>query len=200
MEKPAETQFPIHDILRRRWSPWAFTDHPVEKSTLGSLLEAARWASSCFNEQPWAFIVATKENPAGYAQALDCLVENNRVWAQRAPLLMFTIVKPTFEYNGKINPHAWHDVGLAVGNLVVQATAMGLGVHQLAAIYPDRVRETYGIPESHEPVSGLVVGYKGNPNGLPEPIRAKEFAPRSRRNLEDFVYAEHWGRPVPFRE
>ncbi len=198
MEKPADTHYPIHDILRHRWSPRAFTDQPIEIEKLGSLLEAARWASSCFNEQPWSFIVARKEEADAYAQVLSCLVEGNQLWAQRAPVLMLTIVKPTFEHNGKPNKHAWHDVGLAVGNLVMQATDMGLGVHQLAGIYPDQVRSLYEIPEGHEPVSALAIGYRGDPASLPEGLQAKELAARSRKKLEEFVYAGRWGQAFSF--
>ena len=157
-------------------------------------MEAARWASSLFNEQPWSFIVARRESRDSYAQLLRCLVEGNQLWAQRAPVLILTIVKQTFELDGRPNTHAWHDVGLAVANLVMQATAMGLGVHQLAGIYPDRIRLEFGIPDGYEPVSALAVGYTGDPNSLPEALRAKELAARTRKKLEEFVYDGRWGQ------
>lgn len=198
MEKPADTQYPIHDLLRRRWSPWAFADQSVEKEKLGSLLEAARWASSLFNEQPWSFIIARKEDGDSHRRVLNCLVESNRLWAKRAPVLILTIVKQTFDLDGRPNTHAWHDVGLAVANLVIQATAMGLGVHQLAGIYPDRIRSLFAIPDGYDPVSALAMGYFGNPDSLPDALRAKELAARSRKNLDEFVYCEKWGNAFSF--
>jgi len=193
MEKPADTQFPIHDLLGRRWSPRAFAERPVEPGKIQRLLEAARWASSCFNEQPWVFIIATANQPAEYAKLLSCLVEANQVWAKRAPLLMITLAKLNFDHNDKPNRHALHDVGLAVGNLVVQATAMDLVVHQMAGILPDIIRTSYAVPVGYEAATGLAIGYSGDPSTLPDEIREREMAPRSRKTLQDFVFSKTWG-------
>ena len=197
MEKPAETQFPIHDLLRQRWSPRAFSEQHVEPDALRSLLEAARWAPSSYNEQPWAFIIATKQDQAEYARLLSCLVEGNIQWAQRAPVLMVSVARRSFEENGKSNRHAFHDIGLAVANLVVQATALGLAVHQMAGIFPDKVRELYNIPEDYEPVAGIALGYPGDPDTLPERLRQRELAPRSRKPIREFVFAGRWGQTSP---
>ncbi len=197
MEKLAETQYPIHDLLRKRWSPRAFSSRPVEPEKLRSLWEAARWAPSSYNEQPWSFIVATKEDEAEYARLLSCLVEGNIQWAQHAPVLMVSVAKLHFDENGERNRHAFHDVGQAVANLIVQATALGLVVHQMAGIFPDKIRELYGIPEGYEAVAGIASGYPGDPETLPERLRQRELAPRSRRPIPDFVFAGRWGRPSP---
>jgi nitroreductase len=197
MEKPAETTYPIEPLLQRRWSPRAFAERPVEPEKLLSLWEAARWAASTANQQPWYFIVATKEDAAEYARLLSCLRENNQQWASRAPVLMVSVAKLTFDANGQPNRHAFHDVGLAVANLIVQATALGLFVHQMAGIYPDRVRELYGIPEGFEPVAGIVLGYLGDPAALPEDLRQREVAPRVRKPLESFVFQGAWGQTSP---
>ena len=197
MEKLAETQYPIHDLLRKRWSPRAFSSRPVEPDKLRSLWEAARWAPSSYNEQPWSFIVATKEDEAEYARLLSCLVEGNIQWAQHAPVLMVSVAKLHFDENGERNRHAFHDVGQAVANLIVQATALGLVVHQMAGIFPDKIRELYGIPEGYEAVAGIALGYPGDPETLPERLRQRELAPRSRRPIQDFVFAGRWGRPSP---
>ena len=197
MEKRAETQYPIHDLLRRRWSPRAFSDRRVEPDKLRSLWEAARWAPSSYNEQPWSFIVATKEDEAEYARLLSCLVEGNILWAQHAPVLMVSVARLSFEEDGKPNRHAFHDVGQAVANLIVQATALGLVVHQMAGILPDKIRELYGIPGGHEAVAGIALGYPGDPATLPERLRQRELAPRSRKPIQDFVFAGRWGRPSP---
>ena len=194
MQKSAQTQFPIHPLLQERWSPRAFSGEPVEHNTLQSLLEAARWASSCFNEQPWSFIVATKDNEKDHARMLTCLAEANQSWAKQAPVLMITIAKLTFAHNGKPNLHAYHDIGLAVGNLVLQATALGLSVHQMAGIFPDVAKSLYNIPENHEAVTGLTIGYFGDPQSLPETLRERELAERTRHALSDFVFSGQWGQ------
>src|SRR5947209_19543698 len=197
MEKLAVTHYPIHELLRRRWSPRAFSSRPVEPDTLRSLLEAARWAPSSYNEQPWSFIVATKEDEGEYARLLSCLVEGNIQWAQHAPVLMVSVAKLHFDENGKRNRHALYDVGQAVANLIVQATALGLVVHQMAGIFPDKIRELYGIPEGYEAVAGIALGYPGDPETLPERLRQRELEPRSRRSIQDFVFAWRWGRLSP---
>ena len=194
MEKPANTQFPIHDLLRRRWSPRAFAERPVEPEKIQRLFEAARWASSCFNEQPWVFIMATADQAQEYGKLLGCLMEGNQVWAKQAPLLILTLAKLHFDHNGKSNRHALHDVGLAVGNLVVQATAVDLVVHQMAGIIPDMIRTQYAVPDTYEPLTALAIGYAGDPSALPDEIRERELAPRSRKSLSEMVFAQTWGQ------
>jgi nitroreductase len=197
MEKPAETQHPIHDLIRRRWSPRAFAARPVEPEHLLSLLEAARWAPSSFNEQPWVFLVATHDNPEEFQRMLSCLVDANVVWAQRAPVLMLSVARRSFEHNSKPNRHAFHDVGLAAANLVTQATVLGLAVHQMAGILPDKAREVFGIPEGYDAVAGIAIGYPGEPDLLPEELRKRELAPRTRKPLESFVFSGRWGGISP---
>lgn len=197
MEKPAATQYPIHDLLKRRWSPRAFSDRPVEPEALRSLLEAARWAPSSNNAQPWGFIVTTRDNEAEHGQLVGCLMEGNIPWAQRAPVLMVSVARLSFEDEGKPNRHAFHDVGQAAANLSVQATALGLFVHQMAGFYPDKVRELYGIPKEFEPVAAIAVGYPGDPQSLPEKFRSREVAPRERKPLAEFVFAGQWGEVSP---
>lgn len=194
MEKPAETQYPIHDLLQRRWSPRAFSDRAVAPDTLRSLWEAARWTASCFNEQPWSFIVATKEDPKEFSRLLSCLVEGNITWAQHAPVLMVSVAKTHFDQDGSPNPHARHDVGQAAANLTVQATALGLFVHQMAGILPDKIRELYQIPDQYEPVAGIAMGYPGNPDKLPDKLRQRELAKRTRKPLAEFVFTGRWGQ------
>lgn len=197
MEKPAQTDYPIEQILKRRWSPRAFSDQMVEPEKLQSLFEAARWAASSFNEQPWFFLVATKEKPEEHANLLSCLVEGNQRWARLAPVLMISVAKLNFEKTGKPNRHAFHDVGLAVGNMIVQATALGLFVHQMAGFSPEKVAELYNIPEKFEPVAAIAVGYGGDVEDLPESFRESELGPRSRRSIASFVFQGQWGQPSP---
>ena len=197
MEKLADTIYPIEPILQQRWSPRAFADRPVEPEKLLRLLEAARWAASCANQQPWYFIVATREDTAEYARLLSCLRENNQQWASHAPVLMVSVAKLSFDMNGQPNRYAFHDVGLAAANLIVQATALGLFVHQMAGFYPDKVRELYGVPDDFEPVAGIVLGYLGDPATLSEELQQRELAPRVRRPLETFVFQGAWGQISP---
>ncbi|MGH7422711.1 MAG: nitroreductase family protein, partial [Candidatus Methylomirabilales bacterium] len=192
MQKLAETRYPIHELLRERWSPRAFADRMVEPEKLRSLLEAARWAPSSFNEQPWSFIVATKEHPGEYERLLSCLVEGNVRWAQHAPVLMLSVAKLVFERNQKPNRHAFHDVGLAVENLVIQGMVLGLFVHQMAGFHADRAREVYGIPEGYDPVAAMAIGYLDDPGRLPDDLREREVAPRIRKPLESFVFSGQW--------
>ena len=193
MEKPAETKYPIEEILKRRWSPRAFSDRPVEPEKLQSLFEAARWAPSCFNEQPWAFIVATKSQPQEHANLLACLVEGNQKWAIDAPVLMVSVAKLNFDKTGKPNRHAFHDVGLAMGNMLVQATALGLFVHQMGGFSPEKVRAIYGVPEGFEPVAAIAIGYGLAADELPEAFREFALGARSRKPVSDFVFEGHWG-------
>jgi nitroreductase len=193
MEKPAQTAYPIEELLRRRWSPRAFADRPVEPAKLASMFEAARWSASCFNEQPWRFIVATRDNAAEFARLLSCLVEGNQVWASRAPVLMVSVARLNFVQTGKPNRHAIHDVGLATAQMILQALAMGVFMHPMAGFYPDKARELYGVPEGYEPVAAIAAGYPGDPATLPESLRQRELAPRVRKPQEEFVFHGRFG-------
>jgi len=197
MQKLADTTYPIEPLLKQRWSPRAFAERPVEIDKLLSLWEAARWSASCANQQPWYFIVATREEQAEYARLLSCLRENNQLWASQAPVLMVSVAKLAFDMNGQPNRYAFHDVGLAVANLIVQATALGLYVHQMAGFYPDKVRELYGVPDGFEPVAGIVLGYPGDPATLPEDLQQRELAPRTRQPFESFIFQGAWGKTSP---
>lgn len=193
MEKPADNQYPIHDLLRQRWSPRAFDDRPIEAEKLLSLFEAARWAPSLNNGQPWRFLVARKDEQAEYERLFDCLVEANQRWAYRAPVLMLSVAQLRFE-DGSPNSHALHDTGMAVENLVVQATALGLVARQMAGFRVDQAREVCQIPEGSELVAMIAVGYPGDPALLSDRLRAREAQPRVRRPLTELVYSSTWGR------
>jgi nitroreductase len=193
MEKPADTQHPIHDLLARRWSPRAFADQPVAADVLRSLWEAARWAPSSANHQPWSFLVATRDDQQEFGRMLGCLVEGNQIWAKQAPVLMISVAGKLDRDNDP-NAHAWYDVGQAVISLSVQATALGLFVHQMAGILPDKIRELYQIPDSHEPVTGLALGYPGTTEQLSDKLRQREIAARTRKPIGEFVFAGRWGQ------
>ncbi len=195
MEKVAETAYPIHNLFKHRWSPRAFSDRRVEPATLRSLLEAARWAASCANEQPWNFIVATQDEPQEFERVLNCLVEGNIGWAKNAPVLMISVARLNFEKSGGVNRTAYYDVGQAVAQMALEAVAEGLEIHQMAGIHVDKAREVYGIPPGWDPVTGIAVGYVGDPDMLPEKRRESEVSPSKRKASRSFVFEGRWGEP-----
>jgi nitroreductase len=172
----------------------------VDAATLLSLLEAARWAPSSFNEQPWSFIVGTRDEPEVYNRLVSCLVEFNARWAARAPVLMLSVARLAFERNGDPNRHAFHDVGMAAENLMIQATALGLVVHQMAGFDVEKAREVFGIPQGYEPCAMIALGYLGDRESLPESLRQREEAPRVRKPISEFVFGARWGKTSPLVE
>jgi nitroreductase len=184
---------PVHVLITKRWSPYSFASRSVPDEDLRSLFEAARWAPSSYNEQPWNYIVAKKENPEEFQRLLSCLVDGNQVWARAAPVLALGIAKLRFARDDQPNRAAIHDLGLAAGNLVVEATARGLSVHQMIGILPDKAREIYAIPEGYEPLTGIAIGYAGDPKALPEGLRDRDLARRPRKPLKEFVFSQTWG-------
>ncbi len=198
MSKEAKTDHPVHELIAKRWSPYGYADRTVSGEDLRSLFEAARWAASSYNEQPWRYIVATKDDPQEFERVLSCLVEGNQGWAKSAPVLALGCVNLNFTRNGKPNAAAIHDLGLAAGNLTFEATARGLVVHQMIGILPDRAREIYGIPEGSQAVTALAIGYAADPGDLPEPLKERDLAPRSRNPLGELVFGGKWGESADF--
>jgi nitroreductase len=196
MSRLAPADFPIHELIAKRWSPRAFSDKPVDAATIKRLLEAARWSPSSYGEQPWAFFVATKDQPEDYAKLLSCLIDFNQSWAKTAPLLVIPAAHLTLERNGQPNSHAYHDVGLAVAHLTFQATAEGLFVHQMAGIKPPHARTVLGIPDGWEPVTALAIGYLGDPASLPPDLAKRELAERVRKPQASFVFGSAWGKSL----
>ena len=192
-QKRAKLDHPIHELLASRWSPCSFADRPVSDDDLRSLFEAARWAPSSRNEQPWSYIVATKADLEEFERLLSCLVEGNQAWAKAAPVLALGCTSLNFVRNGKSNAAAVHDLGLASGSLVLEATARGLFVHQMIGILPDKARELYRIPVGVQPLTGLAIGYAGDPNSLPEPYKERDLAARNRKSVNEFVFGGQWG-------
>ena len=195
--KQAVTDNPILKLLAERWSPYGFADRPVSEADLRSLFEAARWAASSYNEQPWNYLVATREDPREFERLLGCLVEANQAWAKAAPVLVLGVVSLRFAKNNMDNRAAVHDLGLAAGNLLVEATTRGLSVHQMIGILPDKAREVYQIPEHFEAWTAMAIGYKADPAKLPDALKERDLAPRQRKPLSEFVFTGQWGQPSP---
>jgi nitroreductase len=183
--------------LAKRWSPYAYSDRAVSDSDLLAILEAARWAPSSYNEQPWRYILARKSEPEAFAKALSCLLEANQAWAKQADVLMLAVTVTTFTRNGKPNKAAQHDLGLAAGNICVEATARGLHVHQMIGIVPEKVRELYGVPAHAEPLTAIAIGYLGENPALPEALHERDRAARTRRPLAQTVFAGAWDEAAP---
>lgn len=187
MQKPAETSQPLIDIIRNRWSPRAFTDQVPAKNILVSLFEAARWAASCNNAQPWRFIVATKDNRAEYDRLLDCFNDRNQSWAITAPVIMITCADKNLP-NGNPSDYGYYDLGAAIAQLTAQASSHGLVVHQAQGILPEKVREEYGVPEDFDICTGVAIGYQGEADVLPDDYAAREVLPRDRKPLDELVF------------
>lgn len=193
MDRTAPTDHPVHDLITRRHSPRAFTEQAVTPAQLLSLLEAARWAASCSNEQPWRYIVAQRSERDAFDRLLGCLIEFNRTWCQNAQVLMLSVAATGFARNGTSNAHAWHDVGQASATMAIQAEAMGLQIHQMAGFDPDKARQAFAIPAAFEPVAAIAIGYPGDPDSLPAPLAERERAPRQRRSVAEFIHGGTWG-------
>src|SRR6267154_1676054 len=198
MQKPAPSDFPVHELIRERWSPRAFADKPVPQNVLRSIFEAARWAPSSSNEQPWAYLVATKDDKDGFEKMLSVLVEFNANWAKSAPVLAIAVSELAFAKNNAPNRNAQYDTGAATMLLSVEATAQGLAVHQMAGFDPEKARQLFGIPAGWEAIAAIALGYPGDPASLPPPLKDREMAPRTRKPIAEFVMAGQWGHTAPF--
>lgn len=198
MQKPAVTDVALHEVIRHRWSPRAFAEKAVPPEVLRSLFEAARWAPSSNNEQPWAYLVATKDDAENFAKMLSVLVEFNASWARHAPALALSVAHLKTQREGKANRVALHDVGSATAQLTFEANTRGLQVHQMAGFDAEKARQAFAIPADWEPVAAMAIGYPGNADALPEKLRERELAPRTRKALGEFVMTGSWGHTAPF--
>ena len=198
MNNPAPVEFPVNELIQNRWSPRAFSDKPVPQEVLWSLFEAARWAPSSNNEQPWAYIVATKDDAENFEKSLGALVEFNANWAKKAPVLVIAVAELAFAKNNAPNRNAQYDVGAASLQLCLEATARGLVVHQMAGFDPETAKEAYDIPQGWEPIAAMAIGYPGDASSLPEPLQSREKAPRTRKRIREFVMSGQWGHTAEF--
>ncbi len=189
MSHTAPTNYPIHELLRQRWSPYAFDpDRGISEDDLRALFEAARWTMSSYNAQPWRYIVGVREHsPEVWQQVLNILLEGNQAWAKNAPVLVLGLVEHNFEHNAKENKAAVHDLGAASASLTLEATARGLSVHQMIGIDPDKARKVFNISGSLEPFTGLAIGYVGDPSAVGEEYAKRDARERQRKLLDDII-------------
>ncbi|MEZ4657789.1 MAG: nitroreductase family protein [Caldilineaceae bacterium] len=198
--KLAQSEYPIHELIQRRWSPRAFADRAVEPAKLLSVLEAARWSASSSNQQPWFFIVGQRGSET-FARMVDCLMEGNVPWASNASVLIFTAASLKSARNDRPNRTALYDLGQAVQNMAVQATALGLHMHQMGGIQIDKINAEFQIPADHTAVTGIALGYLGDPESLEnERHREGELATRERKPLREFVFGGNWGEEIGIGE
>jgi nitroreductase len=183
----------IEEILAR-WSPRAFSHKPVAAEDLKKIFDAARWAASSYNEQPWRFLVGHRGD-ATYQKIFDSLIEFNQGWAKSAPVLILSAASKSFAHNGATNHFAIHDTGAASAYLALQATALGLHAHSMAGFDQEKARAAFGIPDSYHIGAVTALGHLGDVNTLPEGLRELEVSARQRKPLSEFVFAE-WGEPA----
>lgn len=178
----------LHPIISNRRSPKAFLDVPVERDKLVAILEAARWAPSSRNEQPWHFILETKDDEEGYKKLFNTLVDANQAWAIQAPVLIAGVAKTFYDREHRPNRVALYDTGGAVANLTAQAVALGLQVHQMGGYNAQRLIELYNIPEGYQPAAVIAVGYADDSKASTKQ--------RLRKPLDEIVFQGTWGSPA----
>lgn len=193
MKKTADVDHPIQNLLTVRWSPYLFSEAPVPDADLRSLFEAARWAPSSYNEQPWRFILGVRGRGDTHQGILDCLVKPNQRWARQVPVLALGTVVKTLSTSGEPNRAAVHDLGLAVGHLLVEATARRLSVHQMIGFDPEAARARFAIPEHAEAVTAIAIGYADHSGLGDAELAERDARPRSRRPVSEFVFSEGFG-------
>lgn len=192
MIKKANIDHPIHELITNRWSPYKFADRLVSNKDLLSLFEAARWAPSSYNEQPWRFIMATKSQPQEFEKLLSCLVPANQEWAKNASALALGITHLTFDRNGKENKAPIHDLGAAVSHLSFEATARGISVHQMIGIESENARTAYAIPNDYEVLTAFAIGYSDLSEKIMDTLVERDQIPRTRKAISEFVFSKKW--------
>lgn len=193
-EAPSSEVLPI---FAQRWSPYRFEPRAIEDAQLQRCFDAARWAASSYNDQPWYFIVARRDQEAEFQRALQCLVEPNQVWAQHVGALVLTVIRTRFRQNDKPNRVALHDLGAAAAHFALQAAAEGLQAHQMGGVNLSQVRAAYQIPDGFEPQTAIAIGYPDTgPSADDDPLAQRDAAPRRRQALSDFVFTGRWEQPA----
>ena len=198
MQKPAITQVPINETIANRWSGRAYdASQAVSHEQIIALLEAARWAPSCFGDQPWRFIVWNKNPDAqAWQQAFDCLAPSNQTWVKDAPVLLLVCADTLFNHNQQPNRWAQYDTGAAAENLCLQASSMGLMAHQMGGFNATSASETFAIPAQYIPMAMLSIGYPADIASLEGEVLAREMAERKRRPFNELFFADSWGKTI----
>ena len=191
--KPAKPDAPIHELILNRWSPVMFNPSPLSAEQTASLFEAARWAASSFNEQPWRYIYAGKNDPG--RETLESLLVEGNAWAKNAGLLILSFAKKTFTKNGKPNRYNLHDVGAASAIMTLQASSMGLISHQMEGFDTARANAALGVPDEFVPGSMIAIGYPADPTSFPDDMQKRDASPRVRNHRDSFAFLGSFGAP-----
>ena len=196
-DKKAKTAVPVNDLIAKRWSGRAYdAGRPVSEEHIIALLEAARWAPSCFGDQPWRYIICNKnKNQTAWDRAYTCLAEGNQSWAKDAPVLILSIADSIMSKTGKPNRWGQHDTGAATMSLCIQATELGLMVHQMGGFDADNSRKLFSVPEQYTPMAMMTVGYQLPTDKIEGEIREREFADRARNPIAMNFFEGTWGNP-----
>ncbi len=197
LEKRPKLSAGILPAIGNRWSPYAFTEGTVPREVLSRCFEAASWAASSYNEQPWTFLIAYRESPEAFERMLSCLLEANQSWARQASALILAVSQETFSRNGTPNRVHQYDLGQAVAHFTLQATAEGLAVHQMAGIHIGKIRAEYQIPDGYAPQTAIAVGYAAESptSSMEEEFIRRDRSPRTRKQTSQFVFEGTWGKP-----
>jgi nitroreductase len=186
----------ILEIITKRWSPYSFSANPVEEFKLKAMLEAAGYAPSSNNEQPWMFVYSTQQNKEVFDDYLGFLVDSNKEWAQHAYALMISMARTKFSYSGKSNRYAFHDTGMAVTNMLLQALAMDVYVHQMGGFSVEKVKEYFKLNDDIEPVAMMAVGYIGDGVSLTPELLERDEKRRPRRSVNEFAFKNFLSDPA----
>lgn len=184
--KSPKTSFNLHELIQKRWSPRSFSDKEITEEQLFEFFEAARWAASSSNRQPWQYYYATK-GTSKFTDIADCLNDGNKIWAKDAQVLIISTCQTIIEDKDKVNQHAMHDTGMANSQLVLQAMTHDIYSHMMAGFKADEVNKLLNLSESEKPVCVIALGYLGDPNNLPEFLKERELTARSRKPLEGII-------------
>ena len=197
-KKKIDTQVDINELIAARWSGRAYDQgRLLTRDQIIALLEAARWAPSCYGDQPWRFLVFDKAtNREGWEQALACLAEGNQGWAKQAPLLLLACADSVLSKTGDHNRWGQYDTGAACENICLQATASGLMAHQMGGFDADKTRQLFAIPAQFTPMAMVAIGYQLPEAEIPDDIKEREQNPRSRNPLADNFFEATWDVPV----
>ncbi len=178
----------ILEIIQERWSPYSFSSTPVEGFKLKAMFEAAGYAPSCNNEQPWVFVFSTQDEKDVFNDYIEFLSDGNKVWAKHAYAIVISMTRTKFSYNGKPNRYAFHDTGMAVTNLLLQALTLDVYVHQMGGYSVEKVKKYFKLGDDIEPVAMMAVGYLGDGSFLTPDLLKRDEKRRPRKSVTEFVF------------
>jgi nitroreductase len=186
----------VLEIIQERWSPYAFSQLPVETFKIKAMMEAAGHAPSCFNEQPWMFVYTTIDDRQVFDDYIGFLNESNQIWAKNAYAIIITLARTRFTHNGKLNRFAFYDTGMAVTNMIMQATAFDIFIHQMAGFSVEKIKEYFRLNDDVEPVSVMAAGFLGDGENIPAEILKKDENRRPRKPVNEFAFMNRIYNPA----